>query len=226
MLRLWTYQGARSKGRAIGICSHFSLGEHLKLFIRGGILDTWGWREAITQDDGRKEGQNPGKHGVGKTDHRQERKSPVWTKIRSDATRPALGQRLEHSRPAVNAYWVRERRDTPLFSSLARHTAIIKWGHQEKRGEDVRPNFLLASSDLTILTISGTFNRFSGCLCKFSFLKIETLRPLEVYYRAIYWMGVAGEIIFRFSVCTVAYLQASNSYLHIWLPKKMRMLTP
>lgn len=67
------------------------------------------------------------------------------------------------------------------------------------------------------------FNCFSVCFCKISFLKIETLCPLEVYYRAIYWLGVAVKITFRFSVCMVAYFQASNNCLNIWLPKKIRM---
>ena len=108
---------------------------------------------------------------MGKTVHRRELKSPVWAKIRSDATQPAHGQRLERSRPTVNACCVREGWDTLLFSSLARHTAVIKWGHQEKRGEGVQPNFPLASADVTILTISGTSIAFLVVFANFHFSK-------------------------------------------------------
>lgn len=63
--------------------------------------------------------------------------------------------------------------------------------------DDVQANFLLISSEVNILTISGTLNVFLIVLQNFISQNRNAV-PLEVYNRAIYWLGVVLKITLCF----------------------------
>ena len=90
---------------------------------------------------------------------------------KSDATQPAHGQRLQHSRPTVNACCVRGKMGHTPFLQSGQAYCCNQRGSSGKEREDVQPNFPLASSDVTILTISGTLTALLVVFANFHFSK-------------------------------------------------------
>lgn len=134
------------------------------------------------------------------------------------------GQYLERGRPSIYVYWVSERLHTcAFFPGWPQMRCCNQAGPSiRKRGEEgVQPNFLLVSSEVNILTISGTSTAFLAVSAK---LISQNRNPVPFWglLQSHLLVGVAVKITSRFSVCTVACLQASNSCLNIWLPQRIK----